>query len=824
MKHAYLTLIAVAVLINVPALAQTAKVAVLHLEDGRTIRFSGSVSSLTFIAADSSTLIGAWSKLGAEVVVAIAEARSLDVRHATLVLADTVMTIGMDSIVIHHRPWRWIEARVEPVLACTEIVSGGDRRRLNSASVGRVKIPSRGRPEYLNLQCSDTLLTLSVARTIDSSIDFNGISTAVSLTLRNVEEMGAQLEDSLVDFARGLGATWKAAMSFERAISSGEPYSVALNDSIQSYIREAAVETYEYATGSEFVLTGRAHRPSGISFGKMTEASLDLGIDSTPRSGLELNVYQQGTETYVHVINTAPRHVNIRPYGSNNIVRLGPSRPILGGSLATLFDTRNWAPEATFKLQGFVLESVGFSTCPTKTSFRDPFDIPFRLDALSRTVESLFLSGLERITLSLIEFPKSDKALLELAQALLDGAEVGDAVRNGNIAEGLYAIAKIYIQHPENVQRIFRNHGIFITLEQAETIAGGLLEEILFGFDFATLVLNLSAYDEYSSFIVSETEQTTMPPQVVLIAPTQSEIPSSSVVPVNISVKAPSGLDSAVLILDGSILQHLVFPSKPQDSNVTFSLDTRGLVGAHAILVHAYSGRIYTPTGRMVVIATTAELPVTGLISYFPFEGHDPGHDMGTLGNHGTLIGGVTRTSDRHNASDAALLFNGRDGAVSISGAWGGSPEITVSAWCRVDHLQGGFQAIVESLTSTGDNSCVHLQMNTPGVDINNVVYTDRGPILLPIITPTPLGTWRMIAVTSRSGSIQIYVDGQPLGLMSSFTFNVVTRSVTMNIGRGCCGPGNGPGRYFDGAIDDVRVYNRALTAAEVRALYDVEK
>ena len=37
-------------------------------------------------------------------------------------------------------------------------------------------------------------------------------------------------------------------------------------------------------------------------------------------------------------------------------------------------------------------------------------------------------------------------------------------------------------------------------------------------------------------------------------------------------------------------------------------------------------------------------------------------------------------------------------------------------------------------------------------------------------------------------------------------------------------GHGTGNRRYFRGALDDVRIYNRALSAEEVKALYDLEK
>ena len=80
-------------------------------------------------------------------------------------------------------------------------------------------------------------------------------------------------------------------------------------------------------------------------------------------------------------------------------------------------------------------------------------------------------------------------------------------------------------------------------------------------------------------------------------------------------------------------------------------------------------------------------------------------------------------------------------------------------------------------------------------------------------------GTWYQVAAVQLNGSALLYVNGAQV-LSQSIT-NPVAGSQAFAIGY--IGVGSG-GSSWLGSIDDVRIYNRTLSAAEIQALYNAEK
>ena len=78
--------------------------------------------------------------------------------------------------------------------------------------------------------------------------------------------------------------------------------------------------------------------------------------------------------------------------------------------------------------------------------------------------------------------------------------------------------------------------------------------------------------------------------------------------------------------------------------------------------------------------------------------------------------------------------------------------------------------------------------------------------------TAMPLNTWTHLAVTYDGATLRMFVNGSPVSSVALAGAAVVS-SGALRIG------GNSVwGEYFKGLIDEVRVYNRALTAAEIQA------
>ena len=83
-------------------------------------------------------------------------------------------------------------------------------------------------------------------------------------------------------------------------------------------------------------------------------------------------------------------------------------------------------------------------------------------------------------------------------------------------------------------------------------------------------------------------------------------------------------------------------------------------------------------------------------------------------------------------------------------------------------------------------------------------------------------GNWHHIAFTiSRTGNGIFYLDGVPKGNTSTSTVGNLDNNLPLFIAASRDVGGAPPNLYFGGLIDDVRIYNRALSATEITALYN---
>lgn len=139
--------------------------------------------------------------------------------------------------------------------------------------------------------------------------------------------------------------------------------------------------------------------------------------------------------------------------------------------------------------------------------------------------------------------------------------------------------------------------------------------------------------------------------------------------------------------------------------------------------------------------------------------------------------------------------FNGNADFIQLPGNWGNWHALTIEAWVKTEGPTGDFQAIV----SPSDQSFVHFQLFSAG---NITVYTDTGPVILPIIPDTPANIWRHVVVIAKSGDSKVLVDGQQVGATNHQRFNHITSTDQLMIGRG-----HQNGRHFKGDIAGVKIW-----------------
>jgi hypothetical protein len=253
-------------------------------------------------------------------------------------------------------------------------------------------------------------------------------------------------------------------------------------------------------------------------------------------------------------------------------------------------------------------------------------------------------------------------------------------------------------------------------------------------------------------------------------------------------------------------------------------------------------GRVFTETSR------EASFELAGLISsktgdllaeyLFEIE-HDLGHD--TRGNfHGNPDPGVETNpkpcnadipsyTDPLNADQSTCYFasfDGEDSGISMGSVdLEFEDEMTVMAWVRwgMDPSQGAQWAnIVTSSDSivNGDRGQFWLQHNSNNSKFEFAVYTDRPNNPRRHVRSdisTQEGVWQHVAGVYDGQEIKIYVDGD-LENQTDLDGNIVSNAdfpsldFQLSIGRW-----NRPNfRRFTGDIDEVRVFNKALSEAEI--------
>ena len=201
-----------------------------------------------------------------------------------------------------------------------------------------------------------------------------------------------------------------------------------------------------------------------------------------------------------------------------------------------------------------------------------------------------------------------------------------------------------------------------------------------------------------------------------------------------------------------------------------------------------------------------------GLVGHWTFdEGKGSiARDVSGRDNHGTVMGGAKWNMG---IIGGALEFDGTDDFVSIpnESQFDITGSITVSAWIRVESFTKSWQAIVTKgdrawrlhradTTKSVGFACSDLSRDQTGDLLGNQVVAD--------------GRWHHVAGVLDGTRMSIYVDGS-LDAWAASSPNISVNDYSVHIGANA----QAEDRLFRGLIDDVRIYDRALSVDELQAL-----
>jgi hypothetical protein len=219
---------------------------------------------------------------------------------------------------------------------------------------------------------------------------------------------------------------------------------------------------------------------------------------------------------------------------------------------------------------------------------------------------------------------------------------------------------------------------------------------------------------------------------------------------------------------------------------------------------------------------TTCLAPPPGLVSWWPGDG-DPFDIRG--GHSGTLSNGASFTPGQ---VLEAFNFDGVDDHVDVDDQTGllSSAPLTIDAWIKPNAIHGGSRIVSKDLSTEGcDHPHVVFSLDARGEAGNVLVFffTVSGGGLSSVVgqTPIPLGEFSHVAATYDGQEARVYLNGVMDGAVT-VAGPLATSSAPFVIGNGGagCRATDGSGIAFSGEIDELDVFNRALEASEIAAIY----
>ncbi|MDA8695340.1 hypothetical protein N9L83_00150 [Flavobacteriales bacterium] len=233
-----------------------------------------------------------------------------------------------------------------------------------------------------------------------------------------------------------------------------------------------------------------------------------------------------------------------------------------------------------------------------------------------------------------------------------------------------------------------------------------------------------------------------------------------------------------------------------------------------------------------------------GLIGWFPLDGS---LESGIPGIPDGQLNGPTHTTDRFEVQGGALGFDGVDDQAIIEHypEFENLAELTISIWLNPSEYPsnyatcgGGYgatYALVSKWASTTPSRTFLVVLSDwgPGssgtnpagyLQICNNSGGNAGCFQSASYATFPLSSWTHLAVTMGSDSTIVYVNGTPVfaGVSGSTNGSLLHSSNGIFIGNEEDASSTCP-RFYDGQLDDLGFWNRALTPNEINSLYTGE-
>ncbi len=243
-----------------------------------------------------------------------------------------------------------------------------------------------------------------------------------------------------------------------------------------------------------------------------------------------------------------------------------------------------------------------------------------------------------------------------------------------------------------------------------------------------------------------------------------------------------------------------------------------GYSGADSFSYTIGDGRDGTASGTVNVTVTSPAPPSGGggLVAAFGFN-EGAGTTIGDVSGNGH-VGTIRGAVFAEGKAGMALRFDGVDDWVTVpdSATLDLTAGMTLEAWIRPTAALGGWDTVLLKQRGTGDLSyALYANDGAPlagGVAAPAGYVNAAGHQAVRGASALPVDAWTHVAATYDGATLRIYVNGALVASRAQ-TGTIAVSGAVLRIG----GNGSFTGEFFEGLIDEVRIYNRALSQTEIQ-------
>lgn len=222
------------------------------------------------------------------------------------------------------------------------------------------------------------------------------------------------------------------------------------------------------------------------------------------------------------------------------------------------------------------------------------------------------------------------------------------------------------------------------------------------------------------------------------------------------------------------------------------------------------SGGTYSATPGLSINATTGEIDLgASTIGTYKIFYQTAGSST-TCANNGIIENfGVTAANLTLLDNNAAISFNGTDQYIELSNEINYGTTNTLSFWVKSSNT--GTRDVFGANTNGG----YLLKALNASDTVSYRTSSGARTFDLSGLSSNPMkdGNWHHIVFTRNSSNlIQLYVDGSTVGSTQSLTGNTLFKVIGANYAKSV---------FFDGSIDEVAIFNKALSLSEVELIYN---